>query len=284
MSNTKESIMRELLAKEYNGKPTWEYIRDNEYTGSLGFKGELYENTPFKIMYVGHAFNGWKKLGDDGKCSSLDATLKAVRCQSSEEALDAIVNENGSKYIRKNGKEGTYYHINSKFWRLIKELLQLLNMSDIPENDGEITCKEWYHDTKRWSQRIVWSNLYCIAPQNGGNPRYCFLRNSMDQYTELMKLQIEEYRPDLVIFCPLSAYFTLWEKTFACILKDYKEVKDNKTILGKGFIGDTQIIVIRRPDRIGNSYEDVREMAKEIFVYIESVFPKSKYGAGVTIE
>lgn len=260
-----KDCMRELLSMSWNGKLVWEAIRDNKLTSAPAFKGRLYDAMPIKIMYVGHAVNGWGEL-DASNCVSLEETLETILNQNN--GLDTFVNAEGYPFIKSNGKKGVYYHSESKFIRLIKQILEYQNESDSPTNHDT-----WYNDTKEWNQKFVWSNLYNIAPRDGGNPEDKFIKAGMAQYTEMIKAQILTYKPDIVIFCPLSGYFTPWvkQRSFDEILDSYAICEGYNSIIGKGNLGDTQIVVCKRPDKWGNSHEDVQKMAEEISGYIDLV-------------
>ena len=104
--------MLKLLSIEWNGKKAWECIRDGELTAALAFKGKLYDEMPIKIMYVGHAVNGWGEL-DASHCASIDDVADTILAQDSLSALNTLVNANGFHDNNKNSKP--YYHINSKF-------------------------------------------------------------------------------------------------------------------------------------------------------------------------
>lgn len=264
--HTIKECMMQLLSIEWEGKAVWEKIRDCEWTSAPAFKGALYDEMPIKIMCVGHAVNGWEF--DAANCLSLEETVETVLNQDGVAALNTFINAEGYPFIKKNGKKGVYYHINSNFIRLIKQILEFQGESDSPT-----THETWYNDTKHWNQKFVWSNLYNIAPKNGGNPEDKFIKLGMPQYVEMIRLQIETYRPDIAIFLPLSGWFTPWvrEQSFDKILDSYQVYDKNDTILGKGMLGKTQIIVCRRPDTWGKSQEDVRNMAKTISDYIDDV-------------
>lgn len=119
-----------------------------------------------------------------------------------KDGLSTLVNDQRETDKNNKGKEAKYYHIRSRFFRQIKHIMQELGMSD-----EKLNWETWYHDTKEWNQKIVWSNLYNIAPRNGGNPESGFIKQGMPQYVEMLKLQIEEFKPDIVICCPLSGWF-----------------------------------------------------------------------------
>ena len=114
-----------------------------------------------------------------------------------------------------------YRHINSKFLRLIKCVLE-----EVGESDGPTSEDTWYSDSKSWNEKFVWLNLYNISPRNGGNPDNKMIKPCMEQYVDMFKAQLDEYKPDIVIACPLSGYFIPWvrEKSFDEILIDYKDL------------------------------------------------------------
>lgn len=268
--NVIEECMTQLFSLHWEGKTVWEKIKDDEFTSAPAFKGRLYDDMPIKIMYVGHAVNGWDF--DASKCLSIEETVDSVLSQDGVSALDTFVNAKGYPYMKKNGKPGVYYHYNSKFIRLIKQVLEYQGHSETPT-----TMDTWYNDAKEWNQKFVWSNLYNIAPKNGGNPEPKFIKLGMPYYTEIIKSQIEMYKPDIVIFLPLSGYFVPWvrERSFDEILDSYEQCSDDSPIIGKGSIGQTQVIVCKRPDVPGTSYEEVNKMAKSISDYIDGVCKKS---------
>lgn len=252
---------------EWNGKAVWECIRDKELTSAPAFKGNLYDSASIKIMYVGHAVNGWE-FGVS-ECKSLEDTLENIMNQ--DNGLKTLVEKDKYAYQKKNGKTAFYNHINSNFFRLIKHILELQNESDSP-----LTNDTWYDDSKKWNQKIVWSNLYNIAPRTTGNPNAGFAKMGMLEYTEIFKAQIEEYKPDVVVCCPLSGWFVPWkrEPSFDEVLDEYKKCNIDDTIIGIGKLGATDIIVCKRPDVRGKSREDVFEMAKTISKCIDEVRKK----------
>ena len=267
MNNVYRENLKEIFQSEWKSKKIWEWIleqnqeENQRLTVVPPFKGELYGIANTKIMYVGHAVNGWNELDTTG-CTTLENTLDAVLKQS--HGLEALVNEKGFPYKDKNGRNRVYRHINSNFFRLIKQVLEYQNESDSP------TDKTWYHDSKEWQKKFVWTNLFNIAPRNGGNPDNDLIKPFMAQYTEMIKTQIEEYQPDIAIFCPLSGYFAPWvrEPSFAKVIDHYQECNIDETIIGQGHSGKTEIIVCKRPDARGISREKVNNMARCISDYI----------------
>jgi len=212
-------------------------------------------------MFVGRALNGWNEpIGD---CSTLENTVKSILNQQG--ALDTFVNADGF-----DGGARKYYHKNSKFFRLIKQTLEFLGESDTGVDET------WYTDSKKWNQRFVWANLYCIAPKNpqpgeDANPDNTLIKPNIGEYVDLMELYIKHYKPDVVIFITdLYGWFVKWsrQRSFKDIVKEFQEVTDSNAIVAHGIIGNSKIVVCKRPDRRGNSYRTVENMAREISDWI----------------
>ena len=95
-----------------------------------------------------------------------------------------------------SGKRNGYNTRKSAFWRLIKEVA--------------IT---YYPD--EWYSNIAWTNLYKIAPWNGGNPG-SRLQNVQRTYCfELLRKEIELLSPKYVIMLTSD-----WEQPFLNYLND----------------------------------------------------------------
>ena len=260
MNQVYQQSLRKILSTSWKGKPIWEYIKDETLTCAPPFKGDLYELTSHKLMFFGHAVNGWEV--DFPNCDTLDKTLDSILEQPN--GLNTVVVEKGFPYITKSGKTRVYRHIHSKFFRLIKQVLEFQGESDSPTS-GET----WYHDSKEWYKKFVWSNLYVVAPRRTGNPSGSLINANLKEYTDLFVSQIEEYKPDFAIVLPLSGYFA-WDNapTFDKRLDSYSKCNIENTIIGEGTLGKTRIIVCTRPDRWGMSKNDVQNMAKCISDYI----------------
>ena len=262
--------MKTILAMDWNiegeNKKVWEWIRDKKLTSAPAFKGNLYDTASVKIMFVGHAVNGWEFETDN--CINLEKTVETILKQNN--GLATLVKKEGFLYKKKNGTEGYYKHINSRFWRLIKKVLEQLEESD--ESNSIKDEKSWYEDAKSWNEKIVWTNLYNVAPRDGGNPEDKMIKPCMEQYVEMLRLQLEQYKPDVVIICPLKGYFIPWkrQKSFDEIFvkNNDLESRTSDTIIWSGKLGSTEAIVCKRPDKPGMSYEDVDNMSKEIVEYI----------------
>lgn len=92
------------------------------------------------------------------------------------------------------------------------------------------------------------------------------------KYVDLMQLYIEHYKPDVVVFITdVYGWFVKWsrQKSFKDITSNYREFVDNDVIVAKGNIGDSRIVVCKRPDRRGLTYNKVEEMAEIVAKFIK---------------
>lgn len=254
----------ELFKKEWQDKAIWEHIRDKKLSATPAFEGELYRTAETKIMIVGRALNGWEANYAD--CSSLESTVESVLIQDG--AFDTFV---GNPCKSDCSGKRAYNHKHSKFFRFIKSILENLGESD------EGMDATWECDSKKWNHKFVWTNLYCISPRcpksgENPNPTNRMIKPSINTYVDLMKLYIEFYKPDAVVFVTdIVGWFEIWpnQKSFKNIVDNYNECNIDDTIVATGNLGESKIIVCKRPDKFGLSYDDVTKMAVAIANYIK---------------
>lgn len=180
--NLIESCFSALLSSVWEGKPIWEHIGNGDLTAAPCMKGELYGKSEGpRLMVVGRSVNRWEV--DFGECSTLEDTVTNVLKQENslyKFATKSTVQEDGS----------TYYHARSPFLRFMRTL-----------------AKEFYGTDENWPQRLLWSNLYKIAPRHKGNPPMSMVRNDIPIYRDILRLEIQQHRPDLVLFVTDISWF-----------------------------------------------------------------------------
>lgn len=146
-------------------------------------KGELYNNN---LMVVGRSANGW-----DGEFQldniQTDSLLEKLFPRSS--ALNCPLEWVESSW----GSSDGYNSKRSAFFRVIRGLSLNINQLD-PD--------EW-----RWATKLVWSNLYKIAPSGGGNPSNSLAGYQFDACNNLLKAEIEEYQPKCIVFLTGEDWF-----------------------------------------------------------------------------
>ena len=89
----------------------------------------------------------------------------------------------------------------------------------------------------------------------------------VNDYVNLMELYIDYYNPDVVVFITdVYGWFVRWTRlrSFKDIVENYQEDLTNNIIVATGNIGNTKILVCKRPDRHGTSHDQVKSIAEAI--------------------
>jgi len=248
-----------LMESENNGKLIWEKIRDKELSAAPCFAGNMFEKSKARLMVIGRAVNGWE-IDFFENCIDAYSTTEAILSQSYD--FNAIINPKGIPSIDTPQKRN-YFYSSSRFWRLIKYLLEEYNESDCSTQSVD----SWYTDEQHWNQRILWSNLYKVAPRNGNNPEWQLIKPQMQTYIDIVKEEIEVHKPEHILFVTDWNYFAPWkrEPSFA---EDFNihltQENYGSNVVAKGIFNNRKMIVCKRPDIRGTSYQNVAEMAKKI--------------------
>jgi len=221
-----------LLSKVWKEKAIWKYVKEQKLTAAPCLVGEQYSTQDTKVMIVGRAVNGWQE--DFGDCSTLEATVDSVITQNN------CLNKFASKSTEdENGN--IYYYAKSPFLRMMRQLV------------GKFTGYE-----KNWQQRLVWSNLYKISPRDGGNPSWLMIRDDIPLYAELIKSEILQNKPNVVVFVTDINFFDPYpEKQFDISFRKLldesyiPESNFNYLCAAGTFVCDSKIkmIVCKRPER-----------------------------------
>ena len=142
--------------------------------------GCLYART---LMVVGRAVNGWT----DGVLPQHLAASTHAECYSCD-VLDSV-NGDGQCPMRwvtdRWGNANGYSTRRSAFWRAIRGVVARLEIADVEQDS--------------WPSHLVWSNLYKIAPVEGGNPGATLCRIQLDGCRELFDLELTTYRPSRLL-------------------------------------------------------------------------------------
>lgn len=260
--------LSELYKQLFNLIP--ENLDKSKFAKFFPMVGTKYKKSSPKIMLVGRCPNGWRGFEDN---ETIDSFVSS--------AADQMVSEDGFNWINKDNHISEYtitqdgkttteqYNINSSaFWRVTKSVVYKckpwleehkklgveLTQDHIKGIDNNITC---------WFEHIVWTNIFPIAPLNGGNTSEKLKRITKNVCADLLLEQIKFYKPTHIIF------ITDWDYWFSDIAEKFPNVKkisenSNDNIVGLGEIDGVKTIVTRRPETRGNE-----EMAEDIF---ESLF------------
>ncbi|MBE6036272.1 MAG: hypothetical protein E7223_01420 [Clostridiales bacterium] len=245
-----QSYYSKLLSSPYKFKsenrklPTWAWISEKKLTVCPHFVGNLYPESSLRLMVVGRAVNGWDV--DAESCTSLEAALNMVFRQ--EDRFEDVAKDKIVYIDSQTGKEKSYRYSNSRFWKLIRHIL---------EQSGE---SENYH------QRILWSNLYKVAPYTTGNPSWGLIKPQMQIYIDLLVKEIRLYKPSHILFITGMDYLNPWPnepqfgETLGIGTRNQTKFFDSKFEVGE-FEG-SKIVVCERPEN--KSDEAIAQMARDI--------------------
>ncbi len=241
----------DLLSTQHGDKTVYEKMISGELTAYCAFVGKKFSESPASLMVVGRAMNGWET--NFSTCSSLEDVCEQVVEQKYD--FDDVINRCG---FESAGRKRKYYYSTSKFWKLIKFVLEQYGESDIGN---------WYDDSKGWNQRIFWSNLYKVAPRSTGNPDWQLIKKIMAPSIEIFLEEIHKYSPKRILLVTDMNYLEPWkrEPSFAKVLGLSKENAENyKYVVACGKYGESKIVVCKRPDVRGMSDDMISDMAVEI--------------------
>jgi hypothetical protein len=166
---------------------------DVEVTGFLPMIGRVYRG---QLMVVGRAVNGWtdgitpKTLRDDARrreyaqqvYNSVTENM-ATKCPMSWVTAYWGVTDYWGVTEEKN-----YNTRRSAYWRVIRAVVSRLNIANV--NDDE----------NPWPSHLIWSNLYKIAPAEGGNPNTILCRAQFNGCVQILQWELENYRPRRLLF------------------------------------------------------------------------------------
>lgn len=137
--------------------------------------GAGYKESVKKIMVVGRAPNGWSMASyKDGGCAP-ESWFKANLSWVYQEG--PIRCDNGEMH------KPSVNH--SKFWQFIRYNLSL--------NNPNI-------DTKKFTDTIVWTNLYKISPEIKGNPSDKLCDETCGLMDDILLAEIKYYQPNEIWF------------------------------------------------------------------------------------
>ena len=228
-------LYKDLLSQNWKGKQVWEHMCAHVLTAAPHFVGDDYKGD-FKLMVVGRAVNGWKVNFE--KCSAVNDVLDTIMDQTY--TFDDVVDENGI-----DDGDSKYFYSKSPFWRLIRKTLDA------------------YGESENWNKKILWSNLYKVAPWEAGNPGWLLIRGKLETYIEIIKKEIEVYEPTHILFVTDMDYFDPYPNSLKYPgFKDalgVKEIDGYEHVVASEKYNNSKIVVCKRPE-----FKNTDEMVKEI--------------------
>ena len=241
-----EKYLREMA--EQIGKPT-NNISEKCLTGFSALQGATYAN---ELMWVGRAVNGWTKgwrpedFRDEAAIEEfVHAVMTATDGGTAEKPLCKL-RDVTEMWSYKEGE--TYRFSRSAFWRTAKQILLKLKIPDI--------------DINAWPSNLVWSNLYKIAPHEGGNPGEKLAQIQEQACKELLIEEIRAYRPKRLVFATGEG----WIKPFL----DDKHLPSTKASDNFKYVSRTGEIIIDG-ERIGRFVVADHPRGKMESIWVEEV-------------
>lgn len=235
-----------LLKRQYGNllKPLLEQFWTHELTCTPGIVGNRYKESHFRLMYVGRAVNGWEV---DWKKGTADELVEQVFSHGFNMTS-----------IAENPVQNGYNFNRSPFWQLCRQIIKLAG------------------EEENWSSRVLWSNLYKVAPYKTGNPNNKLIEKTIEGCIQILKYEISLYRPTHIVFVTDAWWFdpsdTL-KVSFAKELDILAEHNTDSVIVGQGIYrptseGNVKIVVTKRPEGVRISRE---QHAKLIFDALASL-------------
>ena len=174
-------------------------------SGFMAMAGSLYAGD---LMVVGRACNGWGAEDEMGFMPEELASDAAAE-RYSHKVLDSVNRGSGDEkcpmrwVTDKWGNTTVGYNTKtSAFWRVIRCVVERLGIADI--------------ERASWPSHLVWSNLYKIAPCQGGNPNDSLCDIQFPGCRELFTLELTTYTPSRLLLLTGTA----WARDF---LNDFGE-------------------------------------------------------------
>lgn len=202
-------------------------VKDYELTALFPLVGDKYNH---ELMVVGRALNKWGNKEDNiwWKCGEKPSS-KIIKDIIKFSGMDG--GKCSMKWITENWDSecnGTYRMNKSAFWRVVKNILSKLKItnSDI------------------WSSYLVWTNLYKIAPAQGGNPTEKMCKAQLGNCLSLLKNEIDFFKPKRILFLTGYDWFKDFEEVFSG-----KKTHSGNLVEWKGFLGKIKIVVAKHPER-----------------------------------
>jgi len=150
--------------------------------GFLASAGWKYDRN---LMVLGRAPNGWASGASPEEVGSVAAAAEFAAA-----SLNGVQQPTGGSgpmnwVADQWGSNDDYNTARSAFWRVIREVFA--GLSDDAEEPWD------------WSDRLVWSNLYKLAPEEGGNPSETLCRLQFANCLRMFRHELETFWPRNVL-------------------------------------------------------------------------------------
>jgi len=182
-------------------------------------------------LYVGQAVNGWGDKNDQGPRFGRGRPPRFDRIRGYSD----------------NGGDITYVERYTKtaFWQVIRWL---------------VAGENW---KKGWSNRVAWSNLYKVAPWDGGNPDNVLCAAQFAFARDLLHREVQTLRPACVV---VLGGIDWYEGFFELTAKEHQYLSNGgeRPAVGVTRIGRTPVVLAPHPQSAFRRSWDKESLGKSI--------------------
>lgn len=158
--------------------------------------GKNYENSLYRLMFIGKATNGW---------------ISYLDCNATDDEIDSLYK---NEYFNPSFEERLVHRDDEMQWM---EDQWTTNCNRRPFLRVMKKVSSNLEGSDNWSSKIVWSNLYKFAP-DGGNPKGNLAYYQAENCWIILDEEISYFRPKCVIFLTSD-----WEEEY--LASRYKNVE-----------------------------------------------------------
>ncbi len=194
----------------------------------IGYRSEL--------MVIGQAPNGWEGRFDLKQLKYPENRARVIKKARKVAQLGICNHPDRCPMLwvtdQWNDRRPGYGTGKSPFWRVIRHVVDALNLADISRDE--------------WPSVLAWSDLYKVSPKAGGNPSASLIRAQQAIAVELIGAEISELAPNRVLVLTGFDWFAPFVDGLALSL----DREAARIIEAQGIKGRTHWIVARYPARL----------------------------------
>ena len=183
--------------------------------------GEKYDG---ELMVVGRAVNGWLDAFDIADCGTEEGRRAVID--------GGVPDWDGSpmRWVTDHwgvNEKGVYNPKRSAFWRVIRQVLAGIGIEDAD-----------------WASHIVWTNLYRVSPDDGGNPDTELCDAQFKAAVDLLRQELEAHRPKRVLFLTGWGWFQWFSEGLGF---DVERLTEGQLVEAVGKIAGARVVVAKHP-------------------------------------
>jgi len=178
---TERELLELVLLKIAN---SCDLLPEENLTAFSGLRGNKSNDT---LMIIGRAVNGWTNDWLPAELKDQSRRTEILTDLFETNAGGTVGSGCPMNWVSEQWQAAEGYNTKrSPFWRSTRTLLTRLGISDEGAPD--------------WPSSLEWTNLYKVAPSNGGNPssRLCSVQHSLCR--ELLQLEIRNSKARRILF------------------------------------------------------------------------------------